>query len=351
MEDSVRKKLSEIYYELAPTNVLDVFIEQFDEENVDSDIPTFEQFLDSLKDLTPGRLGITRFSDSNDFGSYTMDAEDYEKNGRRKPLVEYVPDLGILDYLTPRLRQLILNGKSEFSIIVHFPNVRVTNEYDKFVDIQDLWARIVIRSDGRLLDNMRLTRTTFPYSHFKAHYAHSHLPQVYKNEIGVWRNPCLGYGPLNETEYTLMRNYDRNIWGLFTYELSKYVTIESIIGGPYVRLESIGKGDLAGDLCCFQLDSTSCIGKRGDVIGKLLMKFIKYYASQDKISVKYVDGEYQFGENPVDACIHLSSAFILWYNTHAFSTTAVPAALSEILKPYIIADGKIYYKHTILIMN
>ena len=345
MEDSVRKKLSEIYYELAPTNVLDVFIEQFTEENVDSDIPTFEKFLDSLKDLTPGRLGITKFSDSNDFGSYTVNAEDYEKNGRCKPLIEYVPDLGILDYLKPRLHMLILNGKTSFSITVHFPKVRVTNEYDKFVDIQDLWAWVIVNVDGKLTEAMKLTRSTFPYSHFKAHYAHSHLPHVYKNEIGGWRHPCLGHGPLNDTQSTLARRYDKNIWGLFTFELAQYVTVESISGGPYVRLESIGKGDLAGGLGCFRLDNTTCIGNRGDFLGKMLMRFIKYYASQNKISVKYVDGEYQFGENPVDACIHLSSAFITWYNRRAFGS-ATPADLHDILKPYIIADGKIYCKHT-----
>lgn len=345
MEDSVRERLKAIYYEPKPVKILDTFIEQFGEDCVDSTILTFDQFIDAIKDLTPGRLGITRFSDSNQYGSYTMDAADYEKNGRGKPLIDYVPDLGMLDYLKPKFHSAILNGNTTFAITIHFPKVRVSNEYDKFIDIQDLYARVQCNIDGRMTEGVKMTRTTFPYSHFKAHYAHSHLPTVYSNDIGNWRYPCLGNGPLNETQYTLSRSYDINIWGLFTYELAKYVTVESISGGPYVRLESVGKGDIASDLCFYKLDNTFPICRhRG--LNKLIMHFIKYYASKHKFKVKFVDGEYQFGENPVDACIHMSNEFIQWFNKYGITSPLTAEFVkTELMRPYIVADGKIYWKH------
>lgn len=344
MEDSVKEKLKAIYYDCKPASILDVFIDQFDENNVDSNIMTFDQFIDAIKDLTPGRLGITKFADSNQYGTYEMDPADYEKNGRGKPLVEYVPDIRMLDYLKPNFHQIILRGNTSIEIKVHFPRVRVTNEYDKYIDIQDLYARVKCDVNGKMVQDVQMTRTTFPYSHFKAHYAHSHLPSVYRSDIGNWQHPCLGYGPLCETQYTLARNYDINIWGLFTYELAKYVTIESISGGPYVRLESVGSGDIASDLCYYQLDNTFPICRNRE-INRLLMHFIKYYASKQKFKVKFVDGEYQFGENPVDACIHLSNEFIKWFNKYGVTSTVTPEQIKvELMRPYIVADGKIYYK-------
>ena len=349
MLDTVRDKLQTIYNAVGGPlyTILNIFIEQFGADNVDSSVKTFDEFLEALKGKTLGTMGISTFTGSNSYGHYEMDRADYEANGRGKSVLEYVPDLGILDYLTPRFAEIIMSPENNF-IMVHFPKVRVCNEYDKCIDIQDLYAKILITTDGRLMEGFRMTRTTFPYSHFKAQYAHSHLPKVYKNDIGVWKHPCLGSGPLSYTQPTLKARYDEQMWGLFAFELSKYVTIESISGGPYIRLETVGKGDIVGDYHSFQ-NSTSGVPDNDTNFNLLLNRFVKHYAKENKFRVKYMNGQYQLGESTVDACVHLSNDFIEWYDRSAYGHLHVPTLkqLTDkgVLSSYIVSSGAIYSPH------
>ena len=344
MLESVRNKLESIYIRLAKNlaDILEVFVLQFGEENIDTNIVTFDKFLEILSSKTMGTMGIVKFSDSNSYGSYNINQDDYETNGRGKSLLEYIPDLGMLDYLTPRFEELLC-GRDCYTITIHFPNVRITNEYDKFVDIQDLYAKVELSRYGKMIDRFMMTRTTFPFSHFKAGYAHSHLPSVYRDRIGTWEHPCLGTGPLNDTIGTLRNRYDLNIWGLFAFELSKYVTIESIAGTPYVRLETIGKGDIVNELNSFITTNKLAYNKP---CTKLINSFIEHYALANKFKFKFVDGQYKLGESSIDACIHLSNEFISWYNSIAILVPGCPKLRDlksyNILNSYIVSNGAIH---------
>lgn len=57
-------------------------------------------------------------------------------------------------------------------ILVWFPQVRVTNEYNRSVDIQDLYAKVKIDTEGQLIGKFYLNRATYPLSHMKAGYMH-----------------------------------------------------------------------------------------------------------------------------------------------------------------------------------
>jgi hypothetical protein len=323
-----------------PAKVLDVFVEQFGEPNVDSDIVTFDAFLEELSHLTMGNLGITSLAASNAYGHYSIDRGDYEANGRGKSILEYMPDLGMIDYLMPQLADK-LHTLSTYKIIVHFPSVRVTNEYDKFVDIQDLYAKVLITPTGRMLERFELARTTYPYAHFKAGYAHSHLPRIGRSSAGQWNHPCLGSGPICATIATLEARYDINIWGLFAFELAKYVTVESIAGTPYIRLESIGSGGYSEFDQKFKYDTS--FGKSSEY---MMDKFIKHFAQQGKFKVKFVNGQYHLGESITSFCIRCSNEFIKWYNENSRKETGmVPMHLiynEGILKNFIVSNGRIY---------
>lgn len=345
-------KLEAIYnsVDIIPRTIFGIFVEQFGIDNVDSNIMSFDNFMRVLNGSTLGSLGISKFEDSNDYGHYSIDKIDYEANGRGKSMLEYLPDLGILDYLTPRFKDIITKPEVTKEIIVHFPEVRVTNEYDKFIDIQDLYVKVQIGNDGRMLRDFEMTRTTFPYKHFKSHYAHSHLPGISRNDIGNWKCPCLGSGPIGCTQYNLKHRYDEQLWGLFAFELSKYVTIESIAGGPYKRLESVGKGDLIRDYN--NLRSLLRFPTADPEIETLLNDFVKYYARKNKFKIKYVNNQYQLGESSIEVCINLSNSFIEWYNDSSYhpNYTNMPSLQClkniGILDDYIVSDNAIYSAHT-----
>lgn len=344
MLDEVKNELRAAY-DIAggpATAILDTFIQQFDESNVDSNVMNFNEFLAKLSTKTLGNLGITNFSASNEYGSYSFSRDDYEANGRGKTFLDYIPDLGMIRYLIPVFKSMLLSPITQQYIIVHFPNVRVTNEYDKFIDIQDLYARVKVTRDGKLANRFEMVRTTFPFSHYKSGYSHSHLPVLSANSLGSWKNPCTGTGPIVDTQSTLTREYSLPIWGLFVYELSKYVTIESIAGTPYIRLETVGKGDIADGMN--NLMYKTYMPKRS--IRPIIDEFAQYCARHNYFKFKYADGCYQLGENPIDAIIRLSNAFIHWYNeeTNALATKFPYPVLksNEVLKEYIVANNNIY---------
>lgn len=346
MLDEVKTHLQEIYdkYQGKIASVLDVFIEQFGEENVDSDIVTFDTLVKELQKRTLGSFGISKFADSNSYGKYTIDKDDYEANGRGKCFLDYIPDLGILDYCIPKILNFLNYTEGRiWTIMVHFPRVRVTNEYDKFIDIQDLYVKVVINKRGELPVFFEMTRTTFPYIQFRSGYAHSHLPVINADSVGMWKCPCTGTGPIVETQYTLRGNYDINIWGLFVFELSKYVTVESIAGGPYIRLESVGRGDITNiNSCWFTTDNSYVLCK------DMFNQFIGYCAEKNIFKIKYVDGEYKLAESPLSANIKLSNAFIKWYNTCGKTIANMPGISRlmhdyGLLGEYVICNNNIYY--------
>lgn len=346
MDATIENKLRSIYEEVSgPAGaILDVFIQQFGEPYVDSTIMTFDEFIEAIKDKTLGGIGIFQYSDSNAYGSYTIDSDDYDKNGRGKPFLEYMPDLGLLDYLKPKFKSIILNnGSSPFPIIVHFPKVRVSNEYDKFIDIEDLYARLAINSSGKMVECFTLNRTTFPYNHFKAGYAHSHIPHIDSGNAGSWQDPCLGSGPIKRTEDTLRRDYDLAIWGLFAFELSKYVTVESLNGGPYARLEEVGRGDVVEGYSNMSLRTQLPYQE----YEPLFDAFVTHCALHNKFKVKFVNGQYLLGENAVSFIINISNAFLDWLNLIARNTATSPTVtkLKEryVLGSFIVANEHIYY--------
>ena len=345
MLDTVRNKLREIYDRLngKHNTILELFIEQFGEPLVDSDIRTFKELIEWLNSRTLDSF-ITRYEDRNDYGHYSIDRQDYEANGREKPFLEYIPDLGILDYIIPDIKIFLgVESGSNKAIIVYFPRVRVTNEYDEFIDIQDLYAKVIIKPNGTLAGRFRLNRTTFPYEQFKAGYAHSHMIPISAETAGQWSSPCTGSGPINDTMNTLRGRYDEQFWGLFTFELAKYVTIESIAGTPYIRLEDVGRGDVNESMSYLTSHSLSTIPIE---YRYLFGAFARHYASKHKFRFRFVNGQYQIGGNAVSMIVDLSNEFIKFFNDFRLRTANIPTLerLKEthVLQTYIVANNQIY---------
>lgn len=345
MLDTVRDKLREIYDRLnrKHNTILELFIDQFGEPFVDSDIKTFDELVEFLNSKTLGTF-IDSYEGRNEYGYYSIDRQDYDANGRGKSFLEYIPDLGILDYITPYISNFLgMNREMLKTIMVHFPNVRITNEYDKFIDIQDLYASVKIRYDGRLKEPFRLARTTYPYKQFKAGYAHSHMMRVGPSGAGQWSYPCTGTGPINATMETLQASYNEQFWGLFTFELAKYVTVESVAGTPYIRLEEVAKGDVDESMSNFNSQGKNIL--RGS-IKYLINAFIQYYAEKHKFKFQFINGQYQIGESPVSMIVNLSNEFITFLNDYRCRIANMPTLQqlkeARVLQDYVVANGRIY---------
>lgn len=246
-----------------------------------------------------------------------------------------------------------------FYILVWWPEVTVTNENDKSVKIQDLYAKIPVTIEGFIAyesTGFQLTRSTFSELQYSSGYIHSHVPRRY-NDVPTFQNPCLGSGPIKNTINNLKQNNDETIWMLFCQELALYVTVESLTGVPYFKLESINSSTTplfrslkeCADSNTFYILSTAFTT---DEEGKqkllhLLSSFIDYYLSLAPFPISFVENRYQCLMPDYDFMINISNAFISWFNTHGTQEQTSWLFDSKILIKAFVRDNTFYKQNEI----
>ena len=359
MTEEVKDKLQKIYDAVTDKarKVIGVFEYEFGEPMVDNSLYTFDEFIHWLEGQTLGSMGIKKFADINESGKYFIDKNDYLANGKGKNFLDYIPDLGIIDYIRPtlisHLRSTIAHkadtSHPQFYIMVRFPKVTVTNENDKSVEITELYAKVFVGLDGHLKgDKFQLNRTEYSVLQWVNDYAHSHLPGIQNKYPEQFRIPCTGSGPINNTIDSLKGKFDLNLWGLFAFELSKYVTVESIRGVPYRRLENIGKGNNL-----LTIGDPQWRGNLGSYSGystRDLQGFVKHYLKLGKLKIAYRKGSYVLGQDFLDFWIDVSNEFIKWHNERVnsgvFNIRPQTMYSTKLLKKVVISEGRIFNSGT-----
>ena len=146
-----------------------------------------EELYNSLMDKPLRVLGI--FNDF--FGKDKVDMQGYWSLDKFKswmniePLSTYIPDGNIVSmnrddwsmYKTWAITDLpgdqvekVVNVLTDTT--VNFPHVRVTNEHDRFVDINHLWAKVKVMYDGTLNGGFTLNRSEYTMLHISSRYMH-----------------------------------------------------------------------------------------------------------------------------------------------------------------------------------
>lgn len=336
-----------------------------------------EELYNSLMDKPLRVLGI--FNDF--FGEDKVDMQGYWSLDKFKswmniePLSTYIPDGNIISmnindwsmYKTWSITDLpgdqvekVVNvltnttvkeriGNAKFNgifILVHFPHVRVTNEHDKFVDINHLWAKVKVSYNGTLNGGFTLNRSEYTLLHIRSHYMHSHISSIPTGDFTQFQNPCTGRGPINGTISVLNRDYDEDMWNMFCLELSKYVTVESVAGVPYNYLEKLGTNDMGVGVDRF-ITYLSPNYYSDTLSTDKLRDFVRHFINTKKLKFNYVNGSYSIGMSLPEYIILISNEFISWYNdlfnkgevTNTFDNLKT----KELLRECIIDNGKIYY--------
>lgn len=241
-------------------------------------------------------------------------------------------------------------------IYVWWPNVIVTNENDRSVHIQDLYAKVKVTMDGQIpveFHGFQLTRSTFSELQFTSGYIHSHVPR--RNGLPRFSDPCLGTGPIKNTILDLKSNYEEALWMLFCQELSLYVTVESLAGGPYFRMESIvtsskfyNYSDYNLNLCTnLNTNNFSFLrGKAEEYINtfKLIIKdFTLWYLKKGRLSFNFKNGSYVPGMPFFDYMIDISNCFIDYFNHHEITWENVEFLYNhELLIKASVSNGQFY---------
>ena len=209
--------------------VYDSFKEYYGPENVDiQQLNSFETFWKNNSGIS-----INVFPKNHDKIDKDIEAQ---LNSLEKTALENIP-AELLQYYN------IQDGlKSLYHpiILVHWKEVTVTNEHDRSIVIQELYAKTEISLDGKIAGRPKFQRTTYTQEQWISNYMHSHIDSIYKSNLASWRDSCLGTGPIRDTIAKLTQFFDKNFWDLYCLELDKYVHVESLDGTPYKYLEDVG---------------------------------------------------------------------------------------------------------------
>lgn len=341
----IEEKIEELYNSLMdrPLRVLSIFNGFFGEDKVDMQgywsLDKFKSWMniEPLSTYIPSS-SIVGMS-SEDWNMYkTWSITDIPVNQ-----VEKVVNVLTGTTVKERIGNARFNG---MFILVHFPHVRVTNEHDRFVDINHLWAKVKVMYNGTLNGRFTLNRSEYTMLHISSGYMHSHVNGIPVSDFTSFQGPCTGNGPINGTISVLNGDYDEDMWNMFCLELSKYVTVESIAGRPYKYLENLGTNDM--ELGINRFITYLSPSYYGNTLSyDKLEEFVRHFINSRKLKFNYVNGSYSIGMSFIEYIVLISNEFIKWYNDQ-FNKEGLTAKFAElkregILKECIIDDGKIYY--------
>nr|DAG90906.1 MAG TPA: hypothetical protein [Crassvirales sp.] len=343
----IEGKIEELYNSLMsrPLQVLSIFNDFFGEDKVDMQgywsLDKFKSWMsiEPLSTYIPN--GDIVSMNRNDWSMYKTRAITDLPGDQIEKVVNVLTNT--------TAKEKIGNAKfNDIFILVHFPHVRVTNEHDRFVDINHLWAKVKVMYNGTLHGGFALNRSEYTMLHFSSGYMHSHVSCIPTNDFTYFQSPCTGSGPINGTISALNRDYDEDMWNMFCLELSKYVTVESIAGRPYNYLEKLGTDNMKMGVDRFITYLSPDYYYYEDALSSdKLKEFIRGFINSKKLKFNYVNGSYSIGMSLIEFIVLISNEFIKWYNDQ-FNKEELTAKFAKlkregILEECIIDNGKIYY--------
>ena len=349
MNENTEIQLRQLYDELMekPNEIRRIFEDFFGEDKVDMQgFLTYEQFVEFLN-VKPLKSYLTDITilDLEREKRALVNSLWVGENAGEYPILS---DAGLISVFLPLIKSYVgASWFKEIFILVHFPHVRITNEYDRFVDIYHLYAKVTFNWMGIGKGFFGLNRSEYNVVQFRDNYMHSHMHEIPKGDFTKFKSPCTGRGPINSTLATLATDYDEGIWQLFCLELDRYVRVESIAGVPYHRLENIGVSSRSSSLNGFAMTTLFREYNSFDVLIKDNVKdFIKYVLENQILSFNYINNQYGLAMSWIEYTIAISNAFIDWYNS-MYKEGKVDRDYDYLISNYIlceaiIKDGKIY---------
>jgi hypothetical protein len=328
-------KLRELYTKSLERvhEVYNIFVDYFGENKVDlQKCPTFENFIYKINTLPVYDFLICPNINSSEYIIYNEC-----KCKKIQELEEREFDYFMDNVKIPFIYSYITDIPE---ILVYYPSVTVTNEFGKSIIIKELYIKIKLTLEGQLKTNFLLNRAEYSSIQFKNDYLHSHVCSIPNHDFTNFQSCCLGNGPIKGTIDNLHYNrYDENIWRLFCVELDKYVHTESLEGGPYHRLENVGKGISGG----YKLN---IVNKLSNTVSykKIIKEFLIDYINEGLLKFNYKNNSFSLGMSKIDFIVSISNSFIQWFNKSRYSRTYTLDNLINgmVIKKCIIENNDIY---------
>lgn len=239
---------------------------------------------------------------------------------------------------------------NEIFILVRFPEVRVTNENDRYIDIWELYAKVTFNWRGKSRGYFLLNRAEYDVFQLQNNYMHSHISSIPTSNFTSFQSPCLGSGPIRDTLALLAADFDELRWQLFCLELSKYVQVESLAGGPYKRMENLGKNSMSPSESNWSMFSDENLPHFNSFNNERVRQFVKWLLERKKLKFDFANGSYGISMSYITWRIFLSNEFIEWYNIQYAEGNATATYLDllaeGVLVKGIINNNRFYYDNS-----
>lgn len=145
----------------------------------------------------------------------------------------------------------------------------------------------------------------------------------------------------------LKNNWSDIEWLLFCQELAMYVTVESLKGGPYKRLEEVGilkpSSKYSGYTDApYSISHMYFRGINKEELSELLKNFTLYYIEHNHLSFTFENKKFSIGNSYYDYIIDISNAFIAWFNANGNAEIKDRMYENQLLNKVYVANGHIY---------
>lgn len=233
-----------------------------------------------------------------------------------------------------------ISDSFKYAIIVHFPEVKVSNERDSSIIIKDFYALIKLNFKGFNTD-IRFIKATYSEEQWKARYIHSHVHSLNYSYYSRFSSCCLGTGPIKNTFRYLRENYDEDRWRLFVWELDKYVHVESLKGVPYMYLERVGIDKSYNNRESINYQNY-CMSI--NIIGyqQYMKDFLKYLIKNNIFKFCYCNGNYKIANNSVRTALEITRVFIEWVNNNDYPSHTNKDFVGKKITEYNIVNDTLY---------
>lgn len=215
-----------------------------------------------------------------------------------------------LDWFVSKITVAACQPLPLYAIIIRFNDVVVSNGKGDKALIQEIYVKVPLKYNGSLYSGMLWLRTTYSYYHWRNNYAHSHLGRISTRQAPTWKNPCTGDGPINLTMDSLRAHPTDDLWALFCYELEECIKVESLAGGPYIRIDELYDGEVTvysdlGRTEAPPLDST------------VEKELIQNVINSGKLEFKWENGAYSVCNSVADLMTIVSTEFFKICKEHS----------------------------------
>lgn len=176
MNEELKQKVETLYRELLelPRAVTEIFNDFYSEERVDLQPISLEDFINLLETNNLYEI-VGNTSDFANTQYYRGHADSNLLNNFRVAAgsMSLVTNESIFDRYVNYIKEFIGNRWFiDIPIIIHFPHVTIRNEYDRTIEVDNLWAKVPVTWEGEGKGWFKMNRSEYDVVHMQSDYMH-----------------------------------------------------------------------------------------------------------------------------------------------------------------------------------